>query len=111
MMMQIVFPLLYAIGRDGIAKKKLTDRSNNLMCSLRQSSNSTPPPSYDPKEPFQMLVADLGYSAYMGRLAIGRVVNGNVSFMTALCALVKRMGKHPTRSPRFRSMKGNPEGG
>jgi GTP-binding protein len=35
-----------------------------------------PGPEYDPAKPFQMLVADLDYSDYIGRLAIGKIVNG-----------------------------------
>jgi GTP-binding protein len=84
---QIEFPLLYAIGREGIAKKKLTDRSDNLDVLFETIIEKTPPPTYDPKEPFQMLVADLGYSAYMGRLAIGRVINGYVNFNDSLVCM------------------------
>ena len=36
-----------------------------------------PPPSYDTDEPFQMLVTDLGYSDYLGRLAIGKIAHGS----------------------------------
>jgi len=38
-----------------------------------------PAPKYTPEEPFQMLVADLDYSDYLGQLAIGRVANGAAS--------------------------------
>jgi GTP-binding protein len=92
---QIEFPLLYAIGRDGIAKKKLSDRSSNLEVLFDAILEHTPPPSYDPKEPFQMLVADLGYSSYLGRLAVGRVVNGNVNFNDSLVC----MGENDTETP------------
>ncbi|MFC1494651.1 translational GTPase TypA [Thermodesulfobacteriota bacterium] len=77
---QIEFPLLYAISRDGIAKKKLNDRSDSLEVLFDTIIEHTPPPSYDTDEPFQMLVADLGYSSYLGRLAIGKIVNGHVNF-------------------------------
>ena len=73
---QLEFPLLYAIGRDGIAQKGLEQRGEDLQLLFDTIVEQIPPPSYDPDEPFQMLVADLGYSDYVGRLAIGRVVNG-----------------------------------
>ena len=73
---QLEFPLLYAIGREGIAQKELEQRGEDLQPLFDTIVEQVPPPSYDPDEPFQMLVADLGYSDYLGRLAIGRVVNG-----------------------------------
>ena len=38
-----------------------------------------PAPKYDPEKPFQMLISNLGYSDFLGRLAIGRIVNGTVT--------------------------------
>ncbi|MFA9434220.1 MAG: translational GTPase TypA [Deltaproteobacteria bacterium] len=73
---QLEFPLLYAIGREGIAQKGLEQRGEDLQPLFDTIVEQVPPPSYDPDEPFQMLVADLGYSDYLGRLAIGRIVNG-----------------------------------
>jgi GTP-binding protein len=103
---QIEFPLLYAIGRDGMAKKKLTDRSNNLDVLFETIIKHTPPPSYDSKEPFQMLVADLGYSAYMGRLAIGRVVNGNVSFNDNLVCMGEEGAETPLKVTKIQVYEG-----
>lgn len=73
---QLEFPLLYAIGREGITQKGLEQAGEDLQPLFDTIVEQIPPPSYDPDEPFQMLVADLGYSDYLGRLAIGRVVNG-----------------------------------
>ncbi len=74
---QIEFPILYAIGREGIAQKKLEDKGTNLSPFFETIVNEVPPPHYDPEEPFQMLVTNLGYSDYLGRLAIGRVFQGS----------------------------------
>jgi GTP-binding protein len=73
---QLDFPLLYAIGREGIAQKGLEHRGEDLQPLFDTIVEQVPAPSHDPDEPFQMLVADLGYSDYLGRLAIGRVING-----------------------------------
>ncbi len=74
---QIEFPVLYAIGREGIAQLKLEDKGTHLGPLLDAIVDEVPPPSHDPEEPFQMLVTNLGYSDYLGRLAIGRVFQGS----------------------------------
>ncbi|OVE81132.1 GTP-binding protein TypA [bacterium K02(2017)] len=75
---QIDFPVLYAIGRDGIAQKELDTPGTNLSPLFDEILNTIPAPKYDDQEPFQMLVSNIGYSDYTGRLAIGRVFQGNV---------------------------------
>ena len=76
---QIDFPVLYAIGRDGIAKRALEEETDNIHQLLDTIIDEIPAPTYDPDEPFQMLVSDLGYSDFLGRLAVGRIINGTVS--------------------------------
>ena len=77
---QLDFPYLYAIGREGIAKKTLAEKSDDLHLLFETIINEIPAPEYDPEEPFQMLVSDLGYSDYLGRLAIGRIFNQKARF-------------------------------
>ena len=103
---QIEFPILYAIGRDGIVKKKMNDRSDNLEVLFDTIIEKTPPPSYDPKEPFQMLVADLGYSSYMGRLAVGRVVNGYVNFNDSLVCMGENESETPLKVTKIQVYEG-----
>lgn len=73
---QIEFPVIYAIGRDGVAQKTLDEPGEDLSLLFDTILEEIPPPSYDPDEPFQMLVLNLAYSDYLGRLAIGRVFHG-----------------------------------
>ncbi len=75
---QIDFPVLYAIGRDGIVQKTLEARGKNLDPLFEAILSEIPSPHYNPQEPFQMLVTNLAYSDYLGRLAIGRVFQGHV---------------------------------
>ncbi|MBN1930581.1 MAG: translational GTPase TypA [Desulfobacterales bacterium] len=75
---QLDFPLLYAVGRDGIAQKTLEEKGKNIHILFDTILQQIPGPVYDPKEPFQMLVSDLGYSDYLGQLATGKVSNGKV---------------------------------
>jgi GTP-binding protein len=74
---QLDFPVLYAIGRDGLAMRSLEEKSSNMHPLFDVIVQMIPAPAFDPGQAFQMLVADLGYSDYLGRLAIGRVVNGH----------------------------------
>ncbi|WP_285906403.1 translational GTPase TypA [Pseudodesulfovibrio pelocollis] len=84
---QLDFPLLYAVGRDGIAMKTAEERGENLHILLDMILDKIPGPVHDPGEPFQMLVSDLSYSDYLGRLAIGRVHHGKVRSNDALVCL------------------------
>ncbi|MCC6932202.1 MAG: translational GTPase TypA [Deltaproteobacteria bacterium] len=76
---QIEFPIIYAVGKQGIAKKNIDDVATDLRVLFETILDEVPGPSYDEEKPFQFLVSNLGYSDYLGRLAIGRIVNGEVS--------------------------------
>nr|MDQ3012809.1 translational GTPase TypA [Acidobacteriota bacterium] len=76
---QIDFPILYAISRDGIAKHELDHEDKDLRPLFDQILKTIPAPTCDENLPLQMLVANLDYSEYVGRLAIGRVFNGTVA--------------------------------
>jgi len=73
---QLDFPVIYCMALDGIARKDLHEDSDNLDILFDTILDFIPPPSFEPDKPFQMLVSDLGYSDYVGRLAVGRVFNG-----------------------------------
>ncbi|MDR2745436.1 MAG: translational GTPase TypA [Desulfovibrio sp.] len=76
---QLEFPVLYAVGRDGVALASPDDARKDLTPLFRTILEYIPGPAYEPDEPLQMLVADLDYSDYLGRLAIGRLVHGSVA--------------------------------
>jgi GTP-binding protein len=84
---QLDFPYLYAIGRDGVAQKTPEEKGQNLHPLLDLIIEAVPAPSFDPQAPFQMLVSDLGYSDYLGRLAIGRVANGKARHKDSLVCI------------------------
>ncbi len=75
---QLDFPVLYTNGRAGIAKKTLDDPSETLEPLFEAILEHIPPPSGDPDAVLQLLVANLDYSDYLGRLAIGRVFEGTI---------------------------------
>jgi GTP-binding protein len=75
---QADFPVLYAIGKQGIAKTSLTDPSTTLEPLFDQILKTVPPAPGNVEEPLQILVNNLDHDDYLGRLAIGRVVAGKV---------------------------------
>src|SRR5947209_19593137 len=75
---QLDFPIVYTNGKAGIAKHDPEDESDNLQPLFETILNSIPPPKGDPDGVLQLLVANLDYSDYLGRLAIGRVFNGTL---------------------------------
>jgi GTP-binding protein len=76
---QIEFPILYAISRDGVAKKKLDDTSTNLKPLFDQIIETIPAPHALRTDSLQLLVANVDYSEYVGRLAIGRIFSGEIA--------------------------------
>ncbi len=73
---QLDFPVLYAIGREGVAMHGLEEKGTDLAPLFEAVVRELPGPEHDPDEPFQMLISDLDYSDYLGRLAVGRVRHG-----------------------------------
>ncbi|MDQ5837158.1 MAG: GTP-binding protein, partial [Acidobacteriota bacterium] len=76
---QIDFPVLYAVSRDGVAKKNLTDDSRSLRPLFEEIVNTIPAPRELRDDSLQLLVANLDYSEYVGRLAIGRIFSGHIA--------------------------------
>ncbi|TSC77397.1 MAG: GTP-binding protein TypA/BipA [Parcubacteria group bacterium Gr01-1014_33] len=75
---QLDFPVIYTIGREGIAKRNLTDDSRDLTPLLDLILEKVPPANADTNLPFRMQPFNLGYDNFLGRLAIGRVHEGTI---------------------------------
>ena len=75
---QLDFPVIYTNARLGIAKKTPEDPSETLQPLFETILDHIPAPAGDPDATLQLLVANLDYSDYLGRLAIGRVFNGRL---------------------------------
>ena len=76
---QIDFPILYAISRDGVAKKSLDDDSTTLRPLFDQIIETIPAPQPLRTDTLQLLVANIDYNAFVGRLAIGRIFSGEIA--------------------------------
>ena len=75
---QIEFPILYCVSREGIAKTQLDEQSNNLQPLFDQIVKTIPVPKQIRSDSLQLLVANLDYNDYVGRLAIGRIFSGEI---------------------------------
>ena len=76
---QIEFPVLYANAKAGTASLDPVEPGRTLQPLLGAIVGRIPPPSGDPDATLQILVANLDASDYLGRIAIGRIVNGRVA--------------------------------
>lgn len=73
---QLDFTTVYAIGRDGIAKKNLDDASTNLDPLFEIILEKVPVAANDTTKPFRMQAFNLAYDNFLGRLGVGRVYEG-----------------------------------
>lgn len=103
---QLEFPVLYAVGRDGVASPTLEERGENLHCLFDLIVDRIPGPLFDPSAPFQMLVSDLGYSDYLGRLIIGKIKAGRLQDKTDLLCMGEGGTQTPFRPTRIQAYEG-----
>ena len=75
---QLDFPVVYANGRDGIAKYSMDDDSDNLEPLFKTIIKYCPCPKGDAEGPLQFMVTTLDYDDYVGKIAIGRIVRGKM---------------------------------
>ena len=76
---QLDFPILYTNARRGTAQTRLDEPAENLAPLFQAILQHIPAPAGDPQEVLQLLVANLDYSEYHGRLAIGRIFSGTLA--------------------------------
>src|SRR5436305_336420 len=75
---QLDFPVIYASAKVGFAKVDLKDKSDSMTPLFDAIINHIPPPRAYAGVEFKMLVANLDYSDYLGRIAFGKIVSGKV---------------------------------
>ena len=75
---QLDFPVLYTIAREGICRLSPDGENHKLKPLFDAIVNTIPAPTYDADAPLQMLILNLDYSEFVGRLAIGRIINGSL---------------------------------
>jgi GTP-binding protein len=103
---QLDFPVVYTNAKAGIAKLDPEGPGDTLEVLFETIVNKIPAPTGDPNAVLQLLVANLDYSDYLGRLAIGRVFNGTLRLGDDV-AIVKLDGSlHKTRITKLYSFEG-----
>src|SRR5215211_7893034 len=75
---QIEFPVVYTNAKAGSATRDLAQPGSDLRPLLDLLVEVTPPPAFEPDHPLQLLVTNLSANEYVGRMAIGRIVNGTI---------------------------------
>jgi GTP-binding protein len=108
---QLDFPVIYTHGKEGIARTDFTKpdvegEPETLQPLFELILKNIPPPGGYPDNVLQLLVANLDYSDYLGRLAIGRVFNGTLNLGDEV-AIAKLDGSfHKTRITKLYSFEG-----
>jgi GTP-binding protein len=108
---QLSFPVIYTNGKEGIArtdfaKPDVEGEPETLQPLFELILKNIPPPGGYPDNTLQLLVANLDYSDYLGRLAIGRVFNGTLNLGDEV-AIAKLDGSfHKTRITKLYSFEG-----
>lgn len=103
---QLDFPIIYTNAKAGIARLTPDDPSTDLRPLFETILESVPPPHGDSEAVLQLLVANLDYSEYLGRLAIGRVFSGTLKNGDEV-AIAKLDGSfHNTRITKLYSFEG-----
>jgi GTP-binding protein len=100
---QLDFPIIYASAKNGLATRELFATANPSHGGHENNADMTPlfkaivqhvPPPKISREPFfQMLVSNLDYSDYLGRIALGRIVSGRVTVGDSIVC-IHRDGRH-----------------
>lgn len=94
---QLEFPHIYASAKEGIAKNQLTDPSESLIPLFELIVGHVPPPDADTDGPFQMLITDIHYDNYIGRLLIGRINRGQIALTDRLVRIDPAKKNYPCK--------------
>ena len=89
---QLEFPVLYASGKGGFAKRELDDPSDNMVPLFETILSEVDDPEGDENKPLQFLITNIEYDNYVGQLAVGKIHNGKVRKNQDVM-LIKRDGK------------------
>ncbi len=89
---QAMFPVIYAVGKLGLAKKNMSDEMTNLDPLFETILATVPAPKGDPEKPLQVILCNTTHDDYVGKLVVGRVVQGKIR-VTEDVAVIADEGK------------------
>lgn len=99
---QADFDVIYAIGKDGMATTDPEIRTENLDILFNWIVDKIPPPTVNLEGPLQLLVANIDYDDYVGRLAIGRIRSGSIRVGQEIMVCHEKMNKKVKVSTLFK---------
>ena len=89
---QLDFPIIYTSAKNGVAIRDLHEKNEDMTPLFQAIVQHVPPPKVSSDPFFQMLVSNLDYSDYIGRIALGRIVSGRVAVGDSI-ACIHRNGR------------------
>jgi GTP-binding protein len=87
--LQLDFPVIYSSARDGYAMREIHEKSDSMEPLFEAIIQHIPPPKSADVPYFQMLVSNLDYSDYLGRIAYGRIISGRVKVGDSVVLIAK----------------------
>ena len=102
---QLEFPVVYASGKQGTATLDLDTPGENLECLFETIIKEIEPPKCDMDGTMQMLVSNIDYDDYIGRISIGRVERGSIDLnMPVAMSVVWDVIKNPKKSKKLQNL-------
>ena len=89
---QLDFPIIYTSAKNGVAMLELHEKNEDMTPLFHAIVQHVPPPKVSSEPFFQMLVSNLDYSDYLGRIALGRIVSGRVAVGDSIACIHREGG-------------------
>jgi GTP-binding protein len=90
---QLDFPIIYASAKNGFAMRELHENNEDMRPLFQAIVQHVPPPTVSSEPYFQMLVSNLDYSDYLGRIALGRIVSGRIAVGDSIVCIHRDGGR------------------
>ncbi len=91
-------PVVYGSGRDGYMMYKLGEEKKDMTPLFQTIIDHVPPPFAKPNEPFHMLVSNIDWSDYVGRIAVGKILGGTIKVGDPMFVIRHNEGGKKVRS-------------
>jgi GTP-binding protein len=86
-------PVVFGSSRDGYMARTLTDKRENMTPLFETILDHIPPPFAKPNDPFRMLVSNIDWSDYVGRIAVGKILSGHIELADPVWVIKNSDGK------------------
>lgn len=103
---QLDFPVIYSSAKIGFAQYEIDQASDTMEPLFETIIAKTPLPPGNRIEPFQMLVANIDYNDYLGRIAIGRITRGEIKSGQNLAVIKKDRTQYNGRAVKLFTFEG-----